>query len=484
MAGAGSGTVSRWAGPAMLLRENGKAGVERFQWGQNHTQHMTAGFFEVNGDGIIDHVVEERRIIDGVEHLQRLAIRSSGLPQEIDQELLGNQTAWRFQERGRAILLPGPVNVIQSTQTNACPVDPNTGALLVTDQTPYVTRMLSTLRDLTGDGIADYVFFGTPTALSNGVDLDYPGVELNEGIFDSPSWWIMIGTNASFIPPRPIQAPLDAPFEIYTTEERCDGLISRVFRDLIDMDGDGRLDLVRTDDQHRIVVAKLIGGTGGIGAHDAGRLVRGDNGYGAATLISYGSAKADFRTEHQIPFEEIVVTETRTVLEKDFGTDLEPIRYAYGDATLHYQPLLGRWVFSGYGTRVVLQGLPVPQTESRLHGTATIVETLRAEDFSNSYERHVLTGSVRDVNDLIGAFTVNPWELLDISYASDPRWRGNRHVEYGTKFPSGQGTSGSGSVAPNEECYDINPLIPLPALSDPKLCRRSGIIYEAEITNW
>jgi RHS repeat-associated protein len=480
MGGAGNSSISRWNGPALVLRQDGYRGVEQFQWGGNHTQHMTSGFLEVNGDGLTDYILERGRNFIGEEQFRRLAIRSSGLPQQIDQQLTENLPIWPFIEEGRAIIVPGPINVVQDPKIIKCGQDGTEPG-----GTFYFTRQLSTLRDLTGDGIADYVYFGKLKTLSNGDMLDYTGVKSVDDTATEEQWWIMIGTGVGFVPPRSIETSTNAPFEIYKTRERCDGQYSITIADLIDMDGDGRVDTVSAHGPGQVLVSRLQGGTSGASAHDAGRLIREDNGYGAATLITYGSAKTDSRTVHQVPFAEIVPVKIQTITKKGLGASLEPLRYAYGDAHLHYQPLMGAWSFRGYGKRVVLQGLPSTNgVNARIKGTATITQNLKSEDLSgsSSHERHALIGTVRDISSLVGDFTNDPRDLLGFVFGTDPRWQGNNHVKHAVKPMAGSNLSLALSLS--EECYDLKPFGPPLGIGDLNLCRRMGISFQKEISSW
>ena len=123
------------------------------------------------------------------------------------------------------------------------------------------------LLDVTGDGIPDYVKR----------DL------------------VHIGTGVGFLDSI---RPNISEFEIAVTEDACDQTsvsLSKTTSGLLDINGDGRPDMVRADGD-QLHVMQLVGDGGGIGAHDAGRLTQIFNGYGAVTMISYESAKEDSRT--------------------------------------------------------------------------------------------------------------------------------------------------------------------------------------------
>jgi hypothetical protein len=191
MAGSGAETQSVWNGPAVTLRADGACGIERLAWIGDGRRQLKCGFMEVNGDGLVDYVIDDG---DGVR-----AILSSGLAQAHDVRLPENQIPADYakQEAKRAIPLPGPVGRIEDPLSSVC--TPNASG----SQT-YQIEQMSTLRDITGDGIADYIYFGTRGALFDGTPLSHPA--LNAADRSGPqNWWFMAGTGVGFAAPRAIR---------------------------------------------------------------------------------------------------------------------------------------------------------------------------------------------------------------------------------------------------------------------------------------
>src|SRR5262249_326228 len=108
----------------------------------------------------------------------------------------------------------------------------------------------------------------------------------------------------------------------------------------------------------------------------AGRLVTIDNGFGARTTITYGSAKLVPATNirealHQVPFPEVVVSSVETTRTQSPGeTLLAKTRYAYGGAQRVFDAALDKSRFPGYLRQVALR-IPTEETE----GLATITDT-------------------------------------------------------------------------------------------------------------
>lgn len=480
MAGA-TGSDAVWRGPTHTLKTDGRCGLARFSWTATGVQHMACGALEFNGDGIIDYLIETQ--VAGEPSVRRLVIQSSGLPQDLDEALPENTAAWPFVELGRAVAIPGPVNEIETGRREVCPRDPNNGSLQVPGDTRFMTRQISMLRDLTGDGIADYVWFGTSDALLSGALVDIAGLiapPMDGQTTDDGTlgWRVMVGSGRGFVAPRAIRTAPDASFEIHVSRERCDGQESHILNDLLDMDGDGRLDLVQRTSTG-LQITSLTDATGAPGVHAAGKIVAERNGFGAATLIRYGSAKTGPASGGLLPYPQLVVTEIEHVIENGPGTGMAPTRYAYGDAQLHYDALLGSWVFGGYGRRVILEGLATEPSQSRLRGTATVVDARLADSLPAGLERQALTGSVHRISHLAGDFTADPQDLLAIDVDTDPRLRGQSHVRYGIKDALSPHADLSG------ECGDLHTSSVLgTATPDPDLCRKTALIYTAETTNW
>src|SRR5262249_53744072 len=147
--------------------------------------------------------------------------------------------------------------------------------------TMFTTYQTAGLRDLTGDGIPDYV---TVDGAGNGT--------------------VRIGTGTGFLPSIPISGMVVA---LSSENETCDGKFSRTTNGLYDVDGDGKAEVIGSDGG---VYTLVVNGVAGAPA--AGRLVTIDNGFGAITTITYESAKllasaATLDARHQVPFPEVVV---------------------------------------------------------------------------------------------------------------------------------------------------------------------------------
>jgi RHS repeat-associated protein len=464
MAGSGADGQSKWNGPAVMLRADGACGVERLAWIGSGLRQLKCGFMEVNGDGLIDYVIDDAA---GIR-----AIRSSGLAQEHDVRLPENEApaAYAQQEAKRAIFLPGPVGRIKDPRSTVC--KPNTSG----SQT-YDIEQLTALRDVTGDGIADYVYFGSRGALSDGEPLSHPS--LTSADRDSPQgWWFMAGTGVGFAPPRAIRAPEDLPFALHISRERCDGSVSNVIATLVDVDGDGRLELVRSVSPMKVHISKIVDGVGQLGAHAAGQLIAIDNRFGSVAQITYESAKSDPVTRQNVPFPQIVVTQIEQTAENGLGNPLAPVRYAYGAPEFIYHPLLGRWIFNGYRRRVELIGEP-STTPGFINGAAKISDALASTELAGDSDRLALTGRVRDINFVTGWLSSDPRTLLvDIALASA---NGNQHVTWRTQALPGNVPI---LVPLEEECYQTPPPQAPGIFGDLVLCRRSMTPYVAEQTAW
>jgi RHS repeat-associated protein len=280
----------------------------------------------------------------------------------------------------------------------------------------YVARQITALRDLTGDGIPDFIV------------RDWP----------KTTYRVFVGTGAGFAAPISIvpDGPLDAEagFEISRSDESCYGFGSATNGGLFDIDGDGkpeRLTLVKTGaNTWAIDVWQLTGGSGP-GVPEAGRIVQLDNGYGALTSIDYRSAKEDGSTNHQVPYPEIVVSEVKTAVRRIDGTGVDlalaPTQYAYGDIGLIYDSAADVFRSSGYRRRVQLTyGDSQPERQSR----ATIYDHYTLDPFPTTFPfpnatqrmaRSLLPGRVKDVTVLSGGIDGDAWSLLAVDIATDPR---------------------------------------------------------------
>jgi hypothetical protein len=280
-------------------------------------QQLVCSIIDVNGDGIAD-------LVNGTSVFLGTGSRGPGA----------------FFTPGALLTLPGALAIQSNSQKSSC-------ARPATDTTTFPVFQVALLRDLTGDGIPDYVVS------------DING-----------HYTVFVGSGTGFTaPPLQVSGVSSLSGEI----EDCGGRDFRTELGLFDLDGDGKADVVWSTptNPNTMSWARLVGSNGVQGAPDAGRLVQLDNGYGALTHVSYRSAKEDPTTLHQVPFPEIVVSAVQTTATRSSGGDLAETQYAYGGADLVFDPALDTFTFPGYRRRVELR-IPTGQTQ----GIATITDTL------------------------------------------------------------------------------------------------------------
>ncbi|MFQ5803446.1 MAG: RHS repeat-associated core domain-containing protein [Candidatus Methylomirabilales bacterium] len=404
-------------------------------------RNMTYGLVDVNGDGLLDRT------------------RSNPLKPWENYWYIGTGQGFfpvRFELRGYpASVTSGRDEVCSQENSNA--------------DDEYEIKRTQGLVDLSGDGIPDYVSFNK----------------------------VYIGTGAGWSEDSPIniQTPPYLDFSLSSTRETCEGSLSWTESGLFDVNGDGRPEFVSAIAGH-FSVARLINAAGNFGAHEAGRIKKIENGYGAATLIEYTSAKNDSSQRlHQVPFSEIVVSKIATIVTtSDAGEgSLEPFYFAYGDAYLRYHAGVDGWVFPGYGRKVTLRGLPYLGASSsvargrpsfRLKGTASIVDTITLEDHPTGYDSYALVGRTKDIHSLYGIFGFDPWELLDLDVQGTSRWHGQVHYNYKTRRFSQE-------PQPALDCTNFPSPYDLPGpiffVFDGVLdwpCRSTGLGYPATVTSW
>jgi len=186
--------------------------------------------------------------------------------------------------------------------------------------TPIVAKQERAEADFNGDGCVDRIY-----------------LDANSG-----NW--MVGS-------RRIDSP-NLAFAVSESQETC-GSNAHNVAGLVDLDGDGKVELVRVLGG-QLYMAQLIAGEGE-NLHGVGRLVSFDNGYGAITRITYANAKQEYQTAH-VASPEIVLRSIRTQVTDGSAPSLEPTYFAYGTAEQEYNPFLGRWVFAGYRRQLALSG--------------------------------------------------------------------------------------------------------------------------------
>lgn len=289
VAGVRIGTDTQPFAAAVVLRSHDNCGVATWGAIDGSNQHLDCDIVDVNGDGIAD-LVQGQSVYLGTG-----VVGSSGL----------------FTEEA-ILTLPGPISTQRNEQATKC-APPATGA------TTFTTYQTAGLRDLTGDGIPDYV---AADGTGNGT--------------------VQIGTGTRFLPAIPINGMFVA---LSSQIEDCAGTTSTTTTGLYDIDGDGKPEVLGSDGS----VHKLVG-NGAVGAPESGRLVQIDNGFGATTTISYRSAKllttsGDLNALHQVPFPEIVVGAVETTKSQTGAALLAKTQYAYGGAGLVFDPVGDRFRF-------------------------------------------------------------------------------------------------------------------------------------------
>lgn len=400
------------------------------------------GFEDVDGDGLVD-VVRYRSVYLGTGTLS-----SSGM------------------FTGALFTLPEPLAVHDNPAVRSC-------APPATATTTFNATGYAGLRDITGDGIPDYL------------QSDSAG-----------HWTVSVGTGAGFINSYPASN-----FFLSAETEDCGGTASTVGRGLFDIDGDGKPDIVVGSPGWPYQVRMLTGSSGFAGARDAGRLVAINNGYGARTNIHYQSIKGDAGVVHQVPFPEIVVDSVATSGPQGLGGDLAATTHAYGGAELMFDPAADRFTFRGYQRRVEV---PAPIAQPAGVATITITDNYvpvsaidpyglaggAVLDAAQRYDLFLRAGRVRDVTVLSGDFgaaaLAAPSQLLTLDVGSDSRRIAATHHEWSSRLL----TSPSDPPGP-EPClemvspYDFAASTAY-AASHPSYdaCIARGFAYSASVQSW
>lgn len=364
------------------------------------------GFEDVNGDGLVDVVRY------GSVYLSTGTPSSSGM----------------FS--GALFTLPGPLAVHDNPAVSSC-------APPATLNTTFNGTGVAGLRDITGDGIPDYI-------QSDGVG----------------HWTVSVGTGAGFINSYPTNT-----FLLSSETEDCGGTVSTVSSGLFDINGDGKPDIVTGNPSLLYQVRMLTGSSGVLGAPDAGRLVAVNNGFGARTNIHYRSLKSDAGAVHQVPFPEVVVDSVATSGTLGLGGDLAATTYAYGGAELTFDPAVDGFAFRGYRRRVEV---PAPVAQPAGFATITITDNYAPVsaidpygvargailDATQRYNLYLRAGRVSDVTVLSGNFgtaaLAAPSQLLALDVASDNRRIAATHYEWASVFL----TAGSDPAGP-EPCSEM-----------------------------
>jgi RHS repeat-associated protein len=359
-------------------------------------QRVICGLADVNGDGLLDRIEDRLTVYLGTG--RGFSSVTLTLPETFSTQ------------------------VNQQFLVCATPSPPPPGS------TPFFALQSTGLRDLTGDGIPDFLSRGTDS-----------------------TWSVSIGTGAGFAPPVAVEV-VGTGFDISRVQERCDGTTSLTTGGLYDINGDGKPEVVRLNGTG-LDVYQLSGGSLP-GKPEAGRIVQVDNGHGARTTVGYRSAKEDGTTRHQVPFPEIVVTSVETVGAQGLGGSLQAMRYAYGGAELMYDSALQTFTMPGYQRSVAVRPLP---GGNRVMGHATLTDTyplppVTTTSKSERFGRYLLAGKVRDITVLSGV-SGDPWALLSLDVTTTTRRIGGTRYEWATKFfeePPVPGSSNAGL-----DCFEM-----------------------------
>ena len=420
-------------------------------------------FEDVNGDGIADRVTST--VQDGV-----LATRAA----------LGTGNASRPYLSDMTISLPGPVartETSMSADTERAgrfkPATCVTGAV-----SSFDTFRTRGLRDINGDGFADYV----------------------AGDLSAGRWSVSLGTGAGFAPALSVNNAFGLPLSI--ERNRCDpfvelaqdssSVIASTPTALYDIDGDGQPEQLVNNlasgmwDTYQLVapVSQLdVGAVAGVPA--SGRLVRIDNGYGASTRIGYRSAKEDTATNHLVPYPEIVVAAVATTPTSGGSPLVSTTRYAYGKAELVFDPAYDTFVFPGYGRTLSLVNTTIGGND----GAATITDTYGLAPFVTSmtaaerFRRYRKTGRVSDITEIAGALGTDPWALLTTNITTSTRRVAGVHYDWDARLLQAGPTPASDQV-----CVDM--MFPYDVASSRSFqlgddqCTVRGFMFRKSVFSW
>jgi RHS repeat-associated protein len=424
-----------FSSPITILDE-GACAVRRWRTAldQSH-QHTSCDIADVNGDGLADRI-EGGDVFLGTGH--GFSDVKIALPGSM---ALPGSFAEQFSEQGSACATSSPP--------------------------PFAAGQLRGLRDLNGDNIPDYI-------------------ELVPGNLRPPQ--VRFGTGTGFGPPVDIVTEPDLGNLIYSLEtESCDGQFSRTTSGLFDIDGDGKPDVVVLNGAF-LDVYQLAGGELP-GIPEAARLVRIDNGYGAATNVHYRSAKEDGSTPHQVPFPEIVVSSIQTVSTQSGGM-LNATLYAYGNAEMIFDSALDAFTLPSYGRSVELR--VIPGQGDWVDGLAVLTDTYGLDPFAidpsavtskkDRFRAYLRASHVRDQT-MLKNVGIDPWTLLAIDITADSRRIAATHYDRDPKL-----FDEAASSADPMDCMDI--IYPYdfarsflhPAAYN--ICSAHGFLYASVTDSW
>jgi RHS repeat-associated protein len=246
--------------------------------------------------------------------------------------------------------------------------------------------------------------------------------------------------------------------------------------ELIDVDGDGRLEGVIRHTDNTFAIRHLVGSSGPR-ALDAGLLTAIENGHGERTEITYASAKDDNTTLHQTPAPEIVVGKVKTVRS---GQAVTETTYAYGNPLFGYDPLEQRFEGFGYGRTVA-----VTQTDSegRLPGVgearATITDRVPLVLDTSTNARRLLSvlrgGVVNTVTELAGSLPA-AGQMLTRILTSDPSRIGATTYNYDARV--------SEDTTSDSACLFVDDPYLGTLASSLNTCKSRGFAYTSVTAAW
>jgi RHS repeat-associated protein len=430
-----TGPTSPFSSP-VTLQSGAACGVSRWEHDPQRQLAM-CGMLDVNADGVADRV-------DGTSVYLGTGTQGPG----------GYFTIVPM------LALPGALAIHQDNRNAVCA---GGGGIQ-----QFQISQVAGLRDLTGDGVPDYVAkTGT-------------------------QWNVSVGTGVGFASAMPITG---VQFALSSQSTQCNGESSTTQQGLFDVDGDGKADLVSGG-----VVYSLVGASGVPGNPDAGRMIEIDNGHGARTKIRYRSIKEEDGTLHQVPFAEIVVDSVETIGMQGFGGTLAATRYAYGGAELVFDPALDGFRFPGYRRQIV-----VPPSVGQPAGVGTVsitdayaqLSAVNPYGFSGAstetaverYARRTRIGKISDVTVLSGNFgaaLATPSALLGIDVYSDARRIAGTHYEWDARLLATR--SSPGGPEPCSETvfpYDVTGSAAFDAGHDQyDPCTARGFAFGSSVQSW
>jgi RHS repeat-associated protein len=333
----------------------------------------------------------------------------------------------------------------------------------------YRTEQLDGRADINGDGVSDDVRFD----------------------HQANKWWVTFRSGGTPVGERR-ELVVPGGFSLSVVEGTCSGT-SKTLEGLLDMDGDGKPEHVRSY-QGGFAVSYLVAGDPyaeilAEDAHGAGRLVGIDNGYGAITRIDYDNAKMmGDRDGRGVPTNELVVARIWVAMGLGaVGTGTAPTYYFYQSPRMTYDQVWSSMEFGGYDRMITISGLPVEVGSSTIVGTAHVVEAWQPLrfPFPTAYERQAFRGLPEHEYLLEGEFA------LGRMYAFDPRNDENQTIvarrtnEYDVKL-----VSALNALNPQDayrllslNCGQVD-TNDGELVGDSLLCSRAGIVYTSATEAW